>query len=256
MTIGDIAKKTVRTLDHNSPAILTGLAVAGVVSTVALAVKATFEVKEEIDRYESKSNGLWIKASGKEKFQIGWPHFLPTAAMGAVTIACIIGAQSINSKRNAALVGGYSLIETAYREYREKMVETLGPNKEQKARDEIAQERVSDNPPPDQVVILGREESMFYDTYSDRYFMCDMNTILKAQNTIVEQCLNEMYASVNDFYREIGLPTTGLGEEFGWTSDPSHKLILEFSATITKDDRPAIVINYKNLPIAGYYKMG
>lgn len=254
MTVADFAKKTVRTLEHNSPQILTGLAVAGVVSTVVLAVKAAFEAKIEIDKYEKKDNGLWIQASPKEIVQITWPIFVPTAAMGAVTVACILGAQSINNKRTAALIGGYSVMETAFREYREKIVDNFGATKEQQARDQLAQERITANPPTSEVIIIGKGESLCYDTYSDRYFMSDMQNLRRAQNDIVEQCLNEGYASLNDLYRSIGLPMTGLGEEFGWTSE--HKLIMQFSTTMSPSDQPCISIGYKNLPVAGYYKMG
>ena len=263
MTVADIAKKTFRTIEHNSPLILTSLAVAGVVSTAVLAVKATFDAAWLIAEENSDGISRADVMSPKEIWKEIWPMYIPAAATGIVTISCIIGAQSINSKRNAALVSGAAIVETAFREYRERIVDTLGETKEQRVRDELAQERVNANPPTGDLIVIGQAESVCYDTYSDRYFLSDMETLRRAQNDIVEQCLNDMYASVNDLYRAIGLPVTGLGEEFGWTSDPKHKLVMEFSTTLTPSgnayigaNKPCIVINYKNLPISNFWRMG
>jgi hypothetical protein len=255
MTVATIAKNVFKTLDNNTPLILTGVAVAGVLSTTVLAVKATPEALREVDKQRLRAGynvdeGItkleWIKWS--------WQSYIPAMGMGAVTIACIIGAQSVNSKRQAFLISGYTLSETAFREYREKAVEALGKPKEQKLRDEIAAEKVAANPPSNQVFITGTGQVLCYDTLSGRYFKSDMETLRRAQNDINQMCINDSYASQNDFHRMVGLPINGYGEEFGWSTDVM--LDLQFSAILSEDNQPCIAIEYRMSPIRGYNTFG
>lgn len=258
MTIASIIKRVLRTLDNNSPMILTSLATAGVFGTVILAVKITPEAIRTVEREQlrlGKSRKPDIPDPTKlDIIKCTWQLYIPAASMGLVTIACIVGSQSINSKRQAALISGFTLAETAFREYRESVTKQLGVKPEQKIRDEIAKNHIEENALSKQVIITGNGEVLCYDTISGRYFKSDMETLRRAQNDINAQCINEMYASQNDFYRAIGLPINGFGEEFGWSTDVM--LELEFSAIIAESGEPCISIDYRATPIRGYYKIG
>lgn len=245
----------------NSPSILTGIAVAGVVSTAIMAVRVTplalASLQEEaLKRIEDGDGSFFISMfTPWERIQLTWKHYIPAAAIGGMTIACVIGANSINTRRQAALIGAYSLTETAFKEYREKIAETIGAGKEQKVRDILVQERIDANPVSTrEVIITGNGNVLCYDTLSGRYFESDMESLRKAQNDINALTINEMYASQNDFYRAVGLPINGYGEEFGWTTDVM--LELSFSTALSEDNRPCIAINYRMSPIRGYHKFG
>lgn len=254
MSIVDLSKRVLRVVDDNSPLILTGLSVAGLVSTTVLTVRGTFQASEALREAEYNDNGLWIQLDKKERIKLLWQFYIPAASMGAITIACTIGAQSINSRRQAALISGFTLAEGAFREYREKVTEHLGAAKEKQVRDEISADHVEKTPVTSQLVITGKGDVLCYDTNSGHYFNCDMETLRRAQNDINAQCINSMYASQNEFYHLIGLPSNKYGDEFGWTTD--NMMNLEFSATMSDDDRPCMAINYRTLPIRGYYKVG
>ena len=86
--------------------------------------------------------------------RLTWRYYVPTAIMGGLTIACIIGANSINLRRNAALAGAYSLTEAALKEYQAKVIETIGDKKEQAIRDDIAKDRVKEHPLGEREVII------------------------------------------------------------------------------------------------------
>ena len=99
-----------------------------------------------------------------DKVKVAWKLYIPTAAMGVVTTACIIGSNSINQSRNAALATVYGLTEVAFREYKEKVVDNIGRNKELKIRDDIAGDRVANNPVGDRTIIItGNGEVLCYD---------------------------------------------------------------------------------------------
>lgn len=263
--IAKIAKTAQEFTVKNSPVILTALAVGGFVSTVVLAVKATPEAHRKLvleDSYRSEAENSDSKYQYKDIFndpvgiiKLTWKEYIPTAVVGSLSIACIIGAQSINHRRQAALATAYTLVENGYREYREKVTQHIGESKEQKVRDEIVKDKLEADPVKSkEVIITSGGDILCYDTLSGRYFNSSVQAIEKAQNEINLKCINEMYASHNDFYRLVGLPLVALGEELGWRTD--HKMELEFTSDLASDGRPCLAINYQVAPIRGYYKFG
>lgn len=238
-----------RLVADNSPAILTVVAVAGVATTTVLAVKATPRAWMDIQNAESEQVDPLTPV---EKVKLTYKHYIPTVASGVATIACVVGVNSISSGRNKAILTAYGLTEAAFREYRDKVVETIGEKKEQKVMDEVNQDLVAREMPGKQVIIAAGGEVTFLDKWSGRPFKSDIPSIQKAVNEINYKLLNESYASVNDFYYELGLPSNAMGEEFGWNSDKMLEL-QEFTAAVY-EGHPVLVIDYRVTPNRGYYK--
>lgn len=139
--------------------------------------------------------------------------------------------------------------ESALLEYRSKVVETLGEEKEKEIRDSIAKDRVEDRP----VVVncLGKEEFLCYDMLSGRYFKSSIDVIQKAVNDMNYKLLNDNILSLNEFYFELGMKPTDIGYEQGW--DISKGMIeVSFSSIISEDDKPCIVMHFDNPPQYGF----
>ena len=243
------AKKLV---SDNSPAILTAVAVVGVVSTAILAVKAAPKAHQDILNQESEQRDPMVLS---DKFLLTYRYFIPTVAVGTATIACVIGANTISTKRQAALAGAYGLTELAFKEYREHVVEDVGAKKEERIHDDVMKSVVARNPisPDNQVIITGSGSSLFLDKFSMRYFEGDMETVRRAVNDVNEQRHNEMYASLNDFYRRIGLASSAVGEEMGWTLD--QKLEIRYSSQLSSDGRPCVTLDFDKMPVRDYNKL-
>lgn len=250
MNIRKFMKNSEKFLGDNSPAILTGIGIAGTVATAVLTAKATIHATNRV-------NGLALELhdlpSLKETIKLTWVLYIPPVLMGCATVTSIFFANRIGTRRAAALATAYTLSERAYSEYRDKIVEKLGEKKEQEARSEIATDQIRGNPNTT-VVINNDTESMFYDQFSGRYFKSTMEEVKKAQNDTNYEILNMGYASLNEFYQRIGLPYTEAGEELGWTTD--DKLSLEFSAVLNELSQPVCTFNFVKKPIRNYYRMG
>lgn len=234
----------------NSPGILTGLGVAGSVTTAILAGKGAYSSALQIaiaDQARVLSGEE--KLDVKEKFELVWKEFIPPVAVGVVTIAAIIGANSIGSRRAAAITAAFKLSEELSQEYKKKVVKTLGLQKEETMRSELAAEKLEKNPPPAGMIIVAGSDVLFYDELSGRYFHNQLENVKKAVNDINYRVNNYMYASLTDFYEMLGLESTRMSEELGWNAD--ELLEVEFTATLAKD-KPAIVINYNTTPIRGF----
>lgn len=256
MNISKILKHTEKFVGDNSPAILTGIGVAGTVATALLTAKASFKAYERLRDLEREDWYLDVGPDKKEQFKLVWTLYIPPVLTGCVTITSIILANRIGTRRAAALASAYAISERAYSEYREKIVEKLGEKKEESARAEIAQKTVNDNPNTS-VVINSESEALFYDNFSGRYFKSTMEEVKKAQNDTNYDILNTGYASLNEFYQRLGLPFTTMGEELGWNAnDAADKINIEFSAVLNEHSKPVAVIDFVKVPVRTYYRMG
>lgn len=236
-------------VSRNSPYILTGLGCAGVLTTAVLtghaSLKAYAIIKEEeeyqLDTPKEYPNPKPIPIVDAAK--LTWKVFIPPALMGLTTIVCIIGANTINANRNAALAALYSLSETAFREYKDKVVEEIGRSKELKVRDNIAKDRVTNNPTGDRTIIItGNGDVICYDALSDRYFKSSAEKIRQQVLELNYDLMTEMWVSLNDLYYAIGLPSTKLGDQMGFDMDKG-RIEMNYSSQLTPEGQPCLVID-------------
>lgn len=253
MNIQGLAKHVERVAVDNSPAILTAIGVTGTVTTAIFASKASFKAADIIREMESEDGVLEDpKQRLVERTKATWQLYIPAVGVGTATIACIVFANQIGTRRAAAMAAAYSMSEKAFSEYREKIVEKVGATKEQEARDEIAQERVERNPLGSQVIVMNDREVLCFDQYTGRYFNSDMETLKQAQNKINYRMIRENYASLNDFYDCVGLDWVPTGDDIGWNSE--QMLELSFTTVLSDDQRPCIAIDFHTVPVRNFYR--
>ena len=236
MTPKELVNKGVKGIKANSPELLTALGVTGVVTTSFLTAKASFRAAR---RLGEESPYL----TTKEKAKLIWQFYIPPAVSGAVTVGCVIGASQSSAKRTAAAMTAYSITERAFSEYKEKVVEQIGKSKEQKLRDELAQEKVNENPlGAKEVVVLGTGQVLCCELYTKRYFRSDMETLRKARNEINHELNSGVYVTLEEFYDLIGLSYTSNSSHVGWESD--KQMDLNFSTVLSDAGEPCLAFDY------------
>ena len=242
MNLHILLDNIVKTAKSNAPELLTGLGVAGVITTSYLSAKAGYESAEVL-------RGTDVPSDRKERIKTQvhhtWRLYIPSGISGALTIACVIGSARTSGKRTAAAVAAYSLTEKAFGDYREKVVEQIGKNKEQKIRDEVAQEKVSKNPPSKEVIVVSGGNVLCCELYTHRYFRSDMERLRKAMNDINQRIMNQLYVDLDEFYDVVGLPYTSNSSNIGWDSDKLMEL--RFSSVISEDGEPCLAFEYNYL---------
>lgn len=246
-SLARFAKGVQFTLSKHSPEILTGIGIAGMITTTVLAVRATPKALDLIE--EAKKEGRKDELTVVETVKVAWKPYIPAAITGATSVACLIGASSVSLRRNAALATAYKLSETALTEYREKVIETVGEKKEKVVRDAVDKERIEKDPiTKKEVIITGQGKSLCYDCISGRYFESSRELIERAENEFNKQIIHDLYgySSLNEFYDLIELDHISIGNDLGWNV---HNLIdINFGSQLTDDGRPCIVIGHNNPP--------
>lgn len=242
-----LAIKNIQTsIKKHSPEILTGLGIAGMITTTVMAVQATPKALILIE--EKKEELEAAELNPIETIQATWPCYIPAAFTGIVSVFCLIGAGSVNMRRRTALATAYTLSESALKEYQEKVVESIGEKKEQSIRDAVAKDKIEQNPVSNrEVVIVERGNTLCFDTVSGRYFKSDIDKIKKAVIELNLRLRDEMYISLNEFYYEIGLNGTSLGDMLGWNIDQGY-IDVSYSSQLTDDETPCLVIEYHIAP--------
>lgn len=241
-------------LSKHSPSILIGIGITGMLTTTVLAVKAT---PKALRLMEEKKAELDVETlTPVETVKTTWKCYVPAAVSGVVSIACLIGANSVNTRRNAALATAYKLSETAFTEYREKVVETIGEKKERTVRDKVSEKQIKDNPiKQTEVIVTGRGQTLFFEPLSHRYFYSDLEKIKRAENKLNKEIICDPFetgVTVNDFYEEIGIPGTATGDSLGWKR--ADYLIDIYPSAQMADEgtefegQPCIVLNHSNPP--------
>lgn len=237
----------------HSPEILTGVGIAGMITTTILAVKATPHalelVNEKHDELYPDDVDNEIAISPVDVVKSCWKCYISAAITGVTSTACLIGAVSVSSRRTAALAAAYHLSESTLSEYKDKVIQTFGEKKEKTVREKVSEERVEKNPlTKNEVVITEKGETLFMEPLSKRYFKSDIELIRRAENRLNKQILTDItgYVSLNEFYDEIGLDRTDLGDDLGWNT--GHTIDLDFDLIRTEDDKALWVIYYLNAP--------
>lgn len=249
-------KSVRRSAAKHSPEILTGLGVAGMITTTVLAVKATPKALELI-RQKEEDNSEYIEAEDdwrtipltkKGIVKTTWKCYVPAVITGSVSIACLIGASSVNARRNAALATAYTLSESALKDYRNKVIETMGKEKDKEIKESIDRDKIKKNPPGNcDVIVADSDGVLCYDSISGRYFKSTVNKLEKIQNELNRRMMDEIYITLNELYYELNLPSTKIGDELGWNLNRGL-IELSFGTQLSDDDKPCIVLDYRVAP--------
>lgn len=246
----DLLKPAQKVITDNSAAILTGVGIAGTVTTAVLTAQASFKAARVIDDIANQdiSAGPVTK---REIFLATAPLYAPAVGAGITTITAIFFSYKISSQQSAALAAAYGISEKAFQEYKDKVVEKIGEKKENTIVESLAQDRVNENPlEGKEVIVIGAGDVLCFEELTGRYFKSTIEAIKAAENKINHEVLNSGYSSLGAFYDELGLPATALGDQLGWNMD--NLLDVTYSATFAADGVPCISIGFKSDPIPNY----
>lgn len=243
--------KTARPLLHvrkHSPVILFGAGVVGVVSTVVLASRATLKLEEVIQ----EANDALDKALTLESHNYSEQDrnrdillikvktvtrlaklYTPAFIVGSLSIAALTGAHVTLTRRNLGLTAAYAGLDKAFRQYRERIVEELGADKEKELRYDLVDTEIEQKTPDGSVTrIVKKRGPRGYSQYAMLFGEDNKNWQKEHMyNSFFIQNI-QAYANVklranghlflNEVYDMLGLPRTRAGQIVGWLINSPH----------------------------------
>jgi hypothetical protein len=145
----------------------------------------------------------------------------------------------LSKRRQAALVGAYTLVDSSFKEYKQKLKELYGEETHNNIVNAIAVEKVD----PDWVVQgsymcgscdLSTEEAcgepvLFYDEQSNRFFESTIEQVISAEYHLNRNYILRGYAWLNELYDFLGIEMTDYGSVMGWAPTDEGEYWVEFN---------------------------
>lgn len=238
-----VARTAFKTSKH-SPAILFAAGVVGFGATVVLAAKATLRVEDEviipaqkrltwIEEHVPETESHHLQAKVHCFSEAAWSAtklYMPTAVAAVLTLGCFTQSHKILSRRNAVLSIAYAGMEKAYREYRARVQEEVGVEKEREIYHSATElTLVEDTKSGPKKVAVRRHGDASLSPYAvlfdstnenwqeaEEFRFLNLKSSQKWCNRILQR---DGHIFLNTVYEELGFPHTSHGALVGWLLD-------------------------------------
>ena len=152
--------------------LLTIFGAIGVVATAVTAVKNAPKAEQLVNKAElDKGESLTFF----EKTRAATPAYIPTALIGASTIACIIGSNVLNKQSQAALASAYALLRNSYDTYRRKVNDIYGED----ADDDVIAQMAADEYNETVVDYSSEQGALFLDYNTMQFFRAHIEDVIQ-----------------------------------------------------------------------------
>lgn len=236
-----VGRTMLKTSQH-SPQLLFGAGIIGFGATVVLAARATLKVEEVLDDHHKKlidvntvQASAYSETDRKHDKAVLYTQttlkllklYGPAVATGTLSVAALTGSHHILNKRNAALTAAYAAVEKAFTQYRDRVRDELGVEKDREFRygtTEI-QETVEGKNGPEvktKKVLNVKDPGMYakvFDRMNENWQpKPELNRIFldSVQNYMNDRLHARGHMFLNEVYRALGYDDTEAGAIVGW----------------------------------------
>jgi len=246
-SVTKIAAKQILVLKKQAPHILFGAGVAGVITSTVLACRATLRVGDKLDNIKTEvekiktdelqphlhRNGPVVNTRrdlafvyGRGSFDIAMLYG-PAVVIGSASLAALLGSHVTLTRRNNALAAAYMTITKAFADYRDKVREELGEEKERELYRK-SQVDVVENPDGSKTIVAKGDTEQYSRIFDDsnRFWQPNAETnylhikgTQEAWNTYLRQ---HKCVMLNDVYKSLGFEPTKAGQLVGWVYEGAH----------------------------------
>lgn len=225
-------------LEHQST-FLAGGTIGFSLATTAVTMRKSRDIMNTLDDAKVMLAETEDKEKKKEIYEATIkeiaPKLLPILALQAATIACALRSKKITDEKDKRLLEAASALSlaqnaiTQYQMFNDKAEEQLGEKKTKKIRQEIAQERIEEQPMTEKNTFnapMVNEDYLYHDIFGNRYihsskspsdiekFAMDMSKDLYDGNCEDDRLdVNELY---NYICRNASIRS---GSDFGWRAE-------------------------------------
>jgi hypothetical protein len=240
-------------LQKHSPEILLAVGVIGTVGATVIACRATLKVDEVINNHHDKITKI---KQGKEELPaekyseddynkdltVAYVQtavdfiklYAPAVITGVVGVTCIVSGHKILHGRYVGVVAAYNVLDQGFREYRKRVSDEFGEEKEEMIRHNLRKEQMIDmeenengKPVKNKYDALVANDPNEYSMYSRIFDESCPQWIKDPIHNLafvrgVQEMANKLlkakgYVFLNDVYKMLGFDCTEPGQVVGWS---------------------------------------
>ena len=249
---GPVVQKAAYKVQKFAPEILTGVGIVGGIGAAILGARATLKLEAVLSDFQEEVADLKASLAGEHlsekeyqkllvrcyvKFSLNMTKLYgPTFTLGLASMASILGAPGIMRRRQVALIAAYKTVEAAFSEYRKRVVEEFGPEKDQMYRLGIREEKIEDENGKKKTVKVFDPNGIspyakFFDEGNPNYEdQAEYNLMfLKShQNWFNDRLRARGFVFLNEVYDAIGIEPTKAGQAVGWALSKDGDNYIDF----------------------------
>lgn len=243
-------------LKKHSPEILVVAGVAGTITSVVMACKATLQVNEVMDEAKETVDkihncvGKHLHTSDGEEYtqevanrdlaityiQTGWKLvklYGPAVMLGAASIGCMVGSNQILRKRNIALSAAFKAVDTSFKEYRGRLIDKFGKDLDRELRfgtttkeveEKVVGEDGNETTATKAVEVVDPNAAhsiysvVFYEGNTGWTKNAELNKVflIQQQNWANDKLRLNGILTLNEVYDMLGVARTAYGQIAGW----------------------------------------
>lgn len=233
------AARQLLTVQKHSPVLLFGAGVVGVTATVVLACKGTLKLEETLNQHNKDLHSLEevkgrmteeeaVKTKAliytKTVMEMG-KLYAPAVIIGVISIGCLTGSHVVLTRRNAGLTAAYAALEKGFNEYRKRVADEFGEDKERDLRydaitvveeDEEGKKVTTTKANPNGALSpyakLFDESSTSWNN-DPTYNLAFLRAV---QQVLTDRLRAKGHLFLNEAYDDLGLDRTPAGQVTGW----------------------------------------
>lgn len=232
-------------LKKHSPSIMFVGGIVGVVTSTVLACKATLKLPDALTEMQAELDEVKYHVDEPDSKDIAYVYakniayiariYAPAVVVGVVSISSLTGSHIALNKRNAGLTAAYAALSKAYGEYRERVSEEFGEQKEKDIYHAALVEKVKSEDGKEEIAVVDPNKWSPYARFFDE---CSPNWQKNAElNRLFVQC-QQNYANhllharghvfLNEIYDMLGLERSKAGAVVGWVINNEGDNYIDF----------------------------
>lgn len=246
------------------PEILFGTSIVTTVSAVVMAARGGYKSGQQVLRAEypdldlENPEGKGKELDVKEKIQLTWINYLPSAGLTAGALGATTGLHLVHIKEKKALAAAALMaideVKGQSKEYVDRVLEAVDGNVDDKTKEKIRDDAIDPNRDGirDEIESTDHEVAELYlvrDAKTGRDIWSNTLRIEEAVNAVNNFIAKHGDCDLNSFYSNAGFENTPDGDDWGWSGDWVE---LKWDTTVRDDGRPVKRFAFRTDPKKGY----
>lgn len=255
-------KKVGFKIKKNSPELLIGAGIVGVIASTVMACKATTKLNDILKDTEQQVNqineattdirlsGKYTEEDAKKDLVIVYAQtgikiaklYAPAVLVGGLSLASILTSHKILKTRNVAIAAAYKAVDKGFKEYRSRVIDRFGEEIDKQLKyniktkeietvtvDEKGKEKINKETAqvseydPDKY----SEFAKFFDVgnpYWEKDAEYNLMFLRQQEKYANDKLQANGYLFLNEVYDMIGIPKTKAGQVVGWIYDEKNPI--------------------------------